>query len=50
MADELGEDVGVLLTNKGEGHGAYGESRCVTSLVDAYFLDGEVPADGRTCP
>ncbi|WP_327114944.1 alpha/beta hydrolase [Streptomyces sp. NBC_01341] len=49
MADELGEGVGVVVTNKGEGHGAYGESTCVTSLVDAYFLDGEVPADGRTC-
>ncbi|WP_329040416.1 alpha/beta hydrolase [Streptomyces sp. NBC_00178] len=49
MADELGEGVGVMVTNKGEGHGAYGESPCVTSLVDAYFLDGEVPADGRTC-
>ncbi|MEU1487660.1 alpha/beta hydrolase [Streptomyces sp. NPDC005752] len=49
MADELGEGVGVMLTNKGEGHGSYGESACVTSLVDAYFLKGEVPADGRTC-
>ncbi|MFD6279398.1 alpha/beta hydrolase [Streptomyces sp. NPDC060209] len=49
MADELGEGVGVMLTNKGEGHGSYGESDCVTSLVDAYFLDGKVPADGRTC-
>ncbi|MFH8755452.1 alpha/beta hydrolase [Streptomyces atroolivaceus] len=49
MADELGEGVGVMLTNKGEGHGSYGESACVTSLVDAYFLEGKVPADGRTC-
>ncbi|MFF4246335.1 alpha/beta hydrolase [Streptomyces sp. NPDC001822] len=49
MADELGDGVGVMVTNKGEGHGAYGESTCVTSLVDAYFLEGEVPADGRTC-
>lgn len=49
MADELGEGVGVMLTNKGEGHGSYGESACVTSLVDAYFLEGEVPADGHTC-
>ncbi|MFD4667298.1 alpha/beta hydrolase [Streptomyces halstedii] len=50
MADELGKGVGVLLTNEGEGHGAYGESRCVTSLVDAYLLDGKVPEDGRSCP
>ncbi|MEU1217280.1 alpha/beta hydrolase [Streptomyces sp. NPDC005790] len=49
MAKELGEGVGVMLTNKGEGHGSYGESTCVTSVVDAYFLRGEVPADGRTC-
>ncbi|MFJ2265343.1 alpha/beta hydrolase [Streptomyces sp. NPDC087849] len=49
MADELGEGVGVMLTNKGEGHGSYGESACVTSTVDAYFLDGKVPADGKTC-
>ncbi|WP_326658084.1 alpha/beta hydrolase [Streptomyces sp. NBC_00385] len=49
MADELGEGVGVLLTNKGEGHGAYGGNSCVTSTVDAYFLDGKVPADGKTC-
>ncbi|MFJ8859955.1 alpha/beta hydrolase [Streptomyces sp. NPDC102451] len=49
MADELGEGVGVMVTNRGEGHGSYGESACVTSLVDAYFLEGKVPADGRTC-
>ncbi|WP_329028767.1 alpha/beta hydrolase [Streptomyces sp. NBC_01423] len=49
MADELGEGVGVLVSNKGEGHGAYGVSSCVTSTVDAYFLDGKVPADGKSC-
>ncbi|MFF2013047.1 alpha/beta hydrolase [Streptomyces sp. NPDC058195] len=49
MADELGRGVGVLLTNKGEGHGAYGQNSCVTSAVDAYFLDGAVPEDGTTC-
>ncbi|WP_328887204.1 alpha/beta hydrolase [Streptomyces sp. NBC_00316] len=49
MADELGKGVGIMLTNKGEGHGAYGESTCVTSAVDAYFLDGKVPANGTTC-
>ena len=49
MADELGEGVGIMITNKGEGHGAYGESACVTSTVDDYFLDGEVPADGKVC-
>ncbi|MGC5346145.1 alpha/beta hydrolase [Streptomyces sp. DT171] len=49
MADELGGGVGVLITNKGEGHGSYGVSGCVTSTVDAYFLDGKVPADGTIC-
>ncbi|MFB6842590.1 alpha/beta hydrolase [Streptomyces sp. NPDC056361] len=49
MAKELGAGVGVLVTNKGEGHGAYGSSPCVTRKVDAYFLDGKVPAYGTTC-
>ncbi|WP_405716455.1 MULTISPECIES: alpha/beta hydrolase [unclassified Streptomyces] len=49
MADELGKGVGIMLTNKGEGHGAYGQNSCVTSTVDAYFLDGMVPEDGKTC-
>ncbi|HEY9438945.1 MAG TPA: alpha/beta hydrolase [Streptomyces sp.] len=49
MADELGKGVGIMITNKGEGHGAYGESPCVTSMVDDYFLDGKVPASGSTC-
>ncbi|PWJ08678.1 peptidase [Streptomyces sp. NWU49] len=50
MADELGEDVGVVLTWKGEGHGAYGSgSDCVDSAVNAYLLDGTVPEDGKVC-
>ncbi|MFF2780610.1 alpha/beta hydrolase [Streptomyces sp. NPDC058052] len=49
MAEELGEGVGILVTNKGEGHGAYGTSACVTRTVDAYLLDGKVPAYGTTC-
>ncbi|NML52792.1 alpha/beta hydrolase [Streptomyces sp. R302] len=49
MAEELGEGVGILVTNKGEGHGAYGTSPCVTRTVDAYLLDGKVPAFGTTC-
>ncbi|MFH8800035.1 alpha/beta hydrolase [Streptomyces sp. NPDC017936] len=50
MADELGEGVGVLLTWKGEGHGAYGSgSDCVDSAVDDYLLDGTVPKDGTVC-
>ncbi|MGI5428457.1 alpha/beta hydrolase [Streptomyces sp. CA-179760] len=50
MADELGEDVGVVLTWRGQGHGAYGSgSDCVDSTVNAYLLDGSVPKDGKTC-
>jgi pimeloyl-ACP methyl ester carboxylesterase len=50
MADELGEGVGVELTWKGEGHGAYGNgSDCVDSTVNAYLLKGTVPKDGKVC-
>ncbi|MFG2380289.1 alpha/beta hydrolase [Streptomyces avermitilis] len=50
MADELGKDVGVELTWKGEGHGAYGSgSDCVDSTVDSYLLNGTVPKDGKVC-
>ncbi|MFJ8694851.1 alpha/beta hydrolase [Streptomyces roseolilacinus] len=49
MADGLGEGVGVLITNKGEGHGAYGSSECVTRTVDDYLLRDRVPANGTTC-
>jgi pimeloyl-ACP methyl ester carboxylesterase len=50
MADELGKGVGVMLTWKGEGHGAYGKgSACVDSTVNAYLLQGTVPKDGKVC-
>ncbi|WP_328768804.1 alpha/beta hydrolase [Streptomyces sp. NBC_00286] len=49
MADELGKDVGIELTWKGEGHGAYGSSSCVDGTVNAYLLDGKVPEDGKVC-
>ncbi|UXY29769.1 alpha/beta hydrolase [Streptomyces sp. HUAS TT20] len=50
MADELGKGVGVELTWKGEGHGAYGNgSDCVDSTVNAYLVDGTVPEDGKVC-
>ncbi|WP_318201515.1 alpha/beta hydrolase [Streptomyces sp. SCL15-4] len=51
MADELGRGVGVELTWKGEGHGAYGSgSACVDATVDAYLLNGTTPKDGKVCP
>ncbi|MFI0963096.1 alpha/beta hydrolase [Streptomyces sp. NPDC021080] len=50
MADELGKGVGVELTWKGEGHGAYGSgSDCVDSTVNSYLLDGTLPKDGKVC-
>lgn len=49
MAKELGAGVGVLVSNEGEGHGAYGTSACVTRTVDAYLLDGKVPTYGTRC-
>jgi hypothetical protein len=50
MADELGKGVGVELTWKGEGHGAYASgSDCVDSTVNSYLLDGTVPKDGKVC-
>ncbi|MEV0623630.1 alpha/beta hydrolase [Nonomuraea sp. NPDC050404] len=41
---------GVLVTYEGEGHGAYltGDA-CVMRTVDAYVLEGKVPAKGTTC-
>jgi pimeloyl-ACP methyl ester carboxylesterase len=40
---------GVLLTDVGERHTAYGYSPCVTKLVDAYLTDLSVPASGTRC-
>lgn len=50
MAEELGKGVGVHLTYKGEGHGAYPSGNtCVARAVDGYFLDGKIPAPGTVC-
>ncbi|MEU1150847.1 alpha/beta hydrolase [Streptomyces sp. NPDC005863] len=50
MADELGKDVGVHLTWKGEGHGAYGNgSDCVDDTINTYLLEGTPPKDGKVC-
>lgn len=43
-------DSGHLLTYEGEGHTAYGRSNaCIADAVDAYLLEGTVPADGTRC-
>ncbi|MFF9015843.1 alpha/beta hydrolase [Streptomyces sp. NPDC014870] len=50
MVEALGDGVGVELTYEGEGHGAYNSGNaCVQNTVNAYFLDGKVPASGIVC-
>jgi pimeloyl-ACP methyl ester carboxylesterase len=50
MVRALGAGVGVELTYKGQGHGAYdSKNRCVQSAVNGYLLDGKVPATGTVC-
>ncbi|MFI8454938.1 alpha/beta hydrolase [Kitasatospora sp. NPDC085464] len=50
MAQQLGPGVGVTVTLHGEGHGGYNTGNpCLKQTVDAYLLDGTVPADGTTC-
>ena len=40
---------GHLVTHRGEGHTAYGESDCVTEVADAFLVDGTVPARDPMC-
>jgi pimeloyl-ACP methyl ester carboxylesterase len=50
MVRALGAGVGVELTYKGQGHGAYNsENECVQNAVHGYLLDGKVPASGTVC-
>ncbi|MFF4041631.1 alpha/beta hydrolase [Streptomyces sp. NPDC001816] len=50
MVDALGKGVGVELTYKGQGHGAYdSKNKCVQSAVNDYLLDGKVPKAGTVC-
>ncbi|WP_432013256.1 alpha/beta hydrolase [Streptomyces cucumeris] len=50
MSRELGKDVGVDITLKGEGHGGYNSHNpCLTKLVDRYLLDSKIPASGTVC-
>jgi len=39
----------VVLDNKGEGHTGYSSSVCVHATVDAFLLEGTLPAGGTTC-
>jgi homoserine acetyltransferase len=50
MVNALGKDVGVELTYRGQGHGAYSsENKCVQGAVNGYLLDGKVPRTGTVC-
>ncbi|MFJ9741556.1 alpha/beta hydrolase [Streptomyces sp. NPDC101166] len=50
MVDALGKGVGVELTYRGQGHGAYdSKNKCVQTAVDGYLLDGRVPPAGTVC-
>lgn len=50
MVDALGKGVGVELTYKGQGHGAYdSKDKCVQRAVNAYLLEGKVPSAGTVC-
>ncbi|QIJ64625.1 alpha/beta fold hydrolase [Streptomyces sp. JB150] len=50
MVRALGEGVGVELTYRGQGHGAYdSKNRCVQDAVHGYLLDGKLPKAGTVC-
>ncbi|MEU2617375.1 alpha/beta hydrolase [Streptomyces sp. NPDC007157] len=50
MVESLGKGVGVELTYKGQGHGAYdSKDKCVQSTVNGYLLEGRVPKAGNVC-
>ncbi|MER7567545.1 alpha/beta hydrolase [Streptomyces sp. NPDC097941] len=50
MVEALGAGVGVELTYKGQGHGAYdSKNKCVQDAVNGYLLDGRVPTAGTVC-
>ncbi|WP_460069237.1 alpha/beta hydrolase [Streptomyces sp. YKOK-I1] len=50
MVTALGKGVGVELTYRGQGHGAYGsKDKCVRAAVDGYLLEGRMPTAGTVC-
>ncbi|MEU6544225.1 alpha/beta hydrolase [Streptomyces sp. NPDC046859] len=50
MARALGDGVGVEMTYRGQGHGAYeSDNKCVRDAVNGYLLDGKVPPAGTIC-
>ncbi|MDX3852525.1 alpha/beta hydrolase [Streptomyces sp. AK02-01A] len=50
MANALGKGVGVEITYRGQGHGAYNSGNaCVQDAVNGYLLNDKVPAAGTVC-
>jgi pimeloyl-ACP methyl ester carboxylesterase len=50
MVTALGKGVGIEVTYKGQGHGAYdSKNKCVRSAVNGYLLNGRLPAAGTVC-
>ncbi|MEU1196049.1 alpha/beta hydrolase [Streptomyces sp. NPDC005813] len=50
MVEALGKGVGVELTYKGQGHGAYdSKNKCVQGAVNGYLLEGTIPPAGTVC-
>ena len=48
LASQL--QVGIYINFNGDGHTAYKSgSRCIDSLVDAYFIDGVIPTANTSC-
>ncbi len=48
LKDQLSNSV--LVSYDGDGHTAYGRSNdCIDTAIDAYYVQGRVPADGLTC-
>ena len=42
---------GVLLTRDGDGHTAYRQGNdCIDDAINAFLIDGTIPAEGATCP
>jgi pimeloyl-ACP methyl ester carboxylesterase len=49
MAQQLGKDTAIQITNHGKGHSAYGTSQCVTDTINNYLLHGALPKNGTRC-
>ncbi|MGW7293147.1 alpha/beta hydrolase [Streptomyces xiamenensis] len=48
LAEQL--ESGILLTNDGDGHTAYGDNACIDAMVNDYLLENVSPEEGASCP